>query len=79
MRSSVRFSVREYLIAHGHSPRGFGLWAFRMQTAKGAEVASQCAGWNHELYLVSGRFGDAKAAAGREARRVGATVVFVGS
>jgi len=77
-----RIEVREYVIAHGHSPRGRGLWAFRMRLPDGQPVeehGGQTAGWHDGIYWFNGSYADAKAAALREGRRLGAAVVSVGS
>jgi len=78
-----RIEVREYVIAHGHSPRGRGLWAFRMRLPDGQPVEDYCgdpmAGWHDGIYWFNGSYTDAKAAALREGRRLGAAVVAVGS
>jgi len=84
----TRIEVREYLIAHGHSPRGTGAWAFRMRLANGEPISSDrgdaatgwhAAGWHDGIYWVNGSYTTAKAAALREGRRLGAAVVSVGS
>ena len=79
----TRIEVREYVITHGHSPRGRGLWAFRMRLANGQPVDDYCgdsnAGWHDGIYWVNGSYTTAKAAALREGRRRGAAVVSVGS
>jgi hypothetical protein len=79
----TRIEVREYVIAHGHSPRGRGMWAFRMRLPNGQPVDDYCgdstAGWHDGIYWVNGSYATAKAAALREGRRLGAAVVSVGS
>ena len=79
----TRIETREYVIAHGHSPRGRGAWAFRMRLPNGQPVDDYCgdsaAGWHDGIYWVNGSYTTAKAAALREGRRLGAAVVAVGS
>jgi len=80
---NTRIETREYVIAHGHSPRGRGAWAFRMRLANGHPVdlyrRDLTAGWRDGIYWVNGSYTTAKAAALREGRRLGAAVVSVGS
>lgn len=79
----TRIEVREFLIAHGHSPRGNGAWAFRMRLANGRPVSGDRSdagtGWQDGIYWVNGSYTTAKLAALREGRRLGAAVVSVGS
>lgn len=79
----TRIEVREYVVAHGHSPRGRGLWAFRMRLPNGqpveGHIGDPVVGWHHGSYWVNGSYTDAKAAALREGQRLGAAVVAVGS
>ncbi len=80
----TRIEVREYVIAHGHSPRGRGQWAFRMRYANGLPVDFPRAGWKRPgwtdgIYWVNGTWTEAKAAALREARQIGAAIAAVGS
>jgi hypothetical protein len=80
---NTRIETREYVIAHGHSPRGRGAWAFRMRLANGHPVdlyrRDLRPGWRDGIYWVNGSYTTAKAAALREGRRLGAAVVSVGS
>jgi hypothetical protein len=79
----TRIETREYVIAHGHSPRGPGMWAFRMRLPNGQQVHDYCgdstAGWHDGIYWVNGSYSTARAAALREGLRLGAAVVSVGS
>jgi len=80
---NTRIETREYVIAHGHSPRGRGMWAFRMRLANGQPVSSNrgdaTTGWRDGIYWVYGSYTTAKAIALREGRRILAAVVAVGS
>jgi hypothetical protein len=75
--------TREYVIAHGRAPRGYGNWAFTMRLANGERAAGHRSegptGWHDGIYWVNGSYTTAKAAALREGRRLGAAVVSVGS
>jgi hypothetical protein len=79
----TRIETREYVIAHCHSPRGRGMWAFRMRLPNGQPVddcnGDSNAGWHDGIYWINGSYTTAKAAALREGRRLGAAVVSVGS
>ena len=79
----TRIETREYVIARGRSPRGYGNWAFRMRLASGQPVngdrGDATTGWHDGIYWVNGSYTTAKAAALREGRRLGAAVVSVGS
>jgi hypothetical protein len=79
----TRIETREYVIAHCHSPRGHGTWAFRMRLSNGQPVIGDrgdaTTGWHDGIYWVNGSYTTAKAAALREGRRLGAAVVSVGS
>ncbi len=77
---NTRIETREYVIAHGHSPRGRGMWAFRMRLANGQPASVEATtGWHDGIYWINGSYTTAKAAALREGRRLGAAVVSVGS
>ena len=79
----TRIETREYVIAHGHSPRGRGMWAFRMRLANGQPTSGDrgdaTTGWHDGIYWINGSYTTAKSAALREGRRLGAAVVSVGS
>jgi len=79
----TRIETREYLIAHGRAPRGYGNWAFRMRFANGQPASGRRSdgptGWHDGIYWVHGNYGDAKVIALREGRRILAAVVSVGS
>lgn len=79
----TRIEVRDYLIAHGHSPRGTGVWAFRMRLANGQPVTGDrgdaATGWHDGIYWANGSYTTAKDEALREGLRLGAAVVSVGS
>jgi hypothetical protein len=79
----TRIETREYVIAHGRAPRGYGNWAFTMRLANGERAAGHRSegptGWHDGIYWVHGNYGDAKRAALREGRRILAMVVSVGS
>lgn len=64
-RSPVEVVTSEFEFSHGRAPRGFGSWAFEI-------------GCGREIFWVhQSRFAPARAAAVREARRVGENMVTV--
>jgi hypothetical protein len=84
----TRIETREYVIAHGRSPRGYGMWAFRMRLANGEPYApsdsespssTRRGRWADGIYWVTGNYGDAKRAAMGVGRRAFVAVVSVGS
>lgn len=62
----TRVETSEYEFSHGRTPRGKGQWAFSFDGIAGIF-------WTHGTYT------EAKAEARREARRLGATKITVGS
>lgn len=64
---TVQFRTTEFVMSHGHEPRGYGHWAFFFHPAR------------KEAWWCEGMFSDAKKEARKEARKRGVEEVFVGS
>ena len=64
--TTVRVETTEFQFAHGRMPRGRGRWMFAF-------------GRGEATFAAEGTFAEARAAAVREARRVGADTVRVGA
>lgn len=59
----VRFYTSDYVAAHGHSPRGRGLWSFTLGDGRGAFL--------REPFQHCGTYTEAREAVFREARSIG--------
>jgi hypothetical protein len=68
MKMTVYVDTREFEVAHGRKPRGRGGWAFFFEY-----------GQTGEAFWANGTYAEARRAAVAEAKRRGATDVFVGS
>jgi len=72
----VAVVTREYENANaGRRPRGRGLWAFAMATSN--VLATEPMPTRESPYFVNGTYAEAVRAARAEARRIGATTIFV--
>jgi hypothetical protein len=89
-KMKTRIETREYVIAHGHAPRGWGMWAFRMRLGNGepyapsdsespSSLAVRRSYWQGGIYWVTGNYGDAKDTAMGVGQRAFVAVVSVGS
>jgi len=66
---TIEFRTNEYRFAHGHTPRGYGNWAFFFHPSRRIEDA----------FWVWGMYSEAKKTARVEAKRRDVEEVFVGS
>lgn len=74
MSSKVRFDATEYTEAHGRKPRGRGAWAFAFD---GATARAERGDYLSRVFWSTGTFAEAKKAATAEARKRGASTVWV--